>query len=443
MSVRGGRDDAADAGGAASQRGAGSPPTSPQQAVELLLSRVRSLACAAEVVPLREASGRVLASDLRADRPSPAIDVSSMDGYALRRSDLAGLKSGGTGADASDSVGARALTLQVAGEVRIGTQPPDLPPGRALKIVTGAAIPPGADAVVKREDVSERAGEIGLDGAIAQRLRAGENIRRRGENLGAGDVVVPAGTLVTPAVAGALATFGAANVGVRPRVAVGIVVTGDEVMDVAASPADWQLRDSNGAALEAIVRSRRWMAPPLRLSAVDEEPALREAFERALGDSDAVLATGGVSMGDRDLVPRVLAGLGCEVLFHKLPQRPGRPMLAAISPEGKPVLALPGNPVSVMVTARRIGLAVLARLAGLPQATGAGPDLAPAVVLTNPDTHTIPLWWHRLVRIVGPGRAELVEGRGSGDLVSAARSDGFVELPPGGQGAGPWAFYAW
>lgn len=144
-------------------------------------------------------------------------------------------------------------------------------------------------------------------------------------------------------------------------------------------------------------------------------------------------------MGHRDIVPEVLASLGVERVFHRVSQRPGKPLWAGIGPRGQAVLALPGNPVSVMVTARRFGAPALGRLAGVDRF--GGPD--GSVALEGADERAIPLWLHRLVRLSVPGRAERVATRGSGDVIGAAMSDGFVEMPPGETGAGPWPFYAW
>src|SRR5690606_37122803 len=155
--------------------------------------------------------------------------------------------------------------------------------------------------------------------------------------------------------------------------------------------------------------------------------------------ADLVFITGGVSMGDRDYVPRALQDLGARTIFHKLPQRPGKPVLAAVFPGGVPVMALPGNPVSVPVTARRIGVPVPRRLAGFQ----APKDVPPLVTLAPADTRTIDLWWHRPVQVTGPNRATLIANMGSGDVAGVAASDGFVEVPPGQSGAGPWPYFCW
>jgi molybdopterin molybdotransferase len=213
-------------------------------------------------------------------------------------------------------------------------------------------------------------------------------------------------------------------------------VTGDEVLGAAEAVADWQLRDSNGPALRAMLGAKAWVELLPARRCPDEPALLRELVGLMLASADLLLLTGGVSMGDRDFVPGVLRDAGAEVLFHKVPQRPGKPVLGAIGPEGQAILGLPGNPLSVMVTARRMASPIARRLAG----SVAFPP--PIRVEVNDDGKRIELWWHRLVRLVDASRAELVESRGSGDIPSAARSHGFVEIPPG-EGGGSRDFYPW
>lgn len=393
---------------------------SPAAAVHALAERAAR--AGTERLPLAHAAGRVLAEPLKADRPSPAADVSAMDGYAVR---LSGLSPG---------------RRPVAAEAMIGREPPALDETAAgvVRIVTGAPVPPGADAVIKREDVRELGEAIEIGEATIAAAHPGLNIRRRGENIAAGDEVVGAGRAIDAAVAGALACFGVAEPLVFRRVRVGVLVTGDELLGPGETPSPWRLRDSNGPALAALLGPCAWAEVVGPRRAPDEPEAVRSAAAALLAECDALLVTGGVSMGDRDFVPRALEEAGAEILFHKLPQRPGKPVLGAVTRDGKPVLALPGNPVSVLVTARRMACPVLARVAGL-----ADPPAPSLVTVEGGSTKRLDLWWHRPVKVTGPGRARLVEGMGSGDLVSAARGDGFVELPPGETGPGPWPFYPW
>jgi molybdopterin molybdotransferase len=359
----------------------------------------------------------VLARALAADRPSPACDVSAMDGYAVRLRDVRPGRHG------------------VAGEVRIGREPPEGP--GVWRIVTGAPVPAFADAILKREDVIEQDGAVVIPPGALAAARPGQHVRRRGENAGAGDIVVDAGTTITPAVAAALAAFGVAQPEVFRKVRVGILVTGDEVLAVGRTPSAWEVRDANGPALASLVAPCPWAQVVAKRHVDDDPGATRDAVESLLGMSDALFITGGVSMGDRDYVPGSLRAAGCEVLFHRVSQRPGRPVLGALA-AGRPVLALPGNPVSVMVTARRFGGPVLSALAGCKR-----PMSSPFVALEGDAGPPHALWSFRPVRFTAPGRAAVVDSRGSGDLVGAARSDGFVELPPAAEGPGPWPFYTW
>lgn len=397
-------------------------PSSPSDAIACSLAAIQPVGT--ERVVQSAARGRVLAEPIRADRDSPAIDVSAMDGYAVA---MASLLAG---------------ELPVAGEVRIGHAPPMLPAGAALRIVTGAAIPPGADAVVKREDVDERSASIRLSDERRATIRAGDHIRRRGENASAGTEVLVAGSLVTAAAVGALASVGCAAPLVRRALRIAMLSTGDEVLPSDATHlAPWQLRDSNGPALEALFAGYRFLAPIERRHVADDEHAIAAAIAEALREADALILTGGVSMGHRDFVPAALSANGVRTLYHRVPQRPGKPILGAVTDDGRPIFGLPGNPVSVLVTARRIVLPALARRAGLADGVLGGPDAL--VTVDEPDSKTISLWWHRLVRRIAFDRVRVTDLRGSGDVVGAAAADGFVEIPPGASGTGPWPFFRW
>lgn len=153
---------------------------------------------------------------------------------------------------------------------------------------------------------------------------------------------------------------------------------------------------------------------------------------------DAVLLTGGVSMGDHDYVPQVVRELGGEVVFHRLPLRPGKPIFGAAA-DGKLLLGLPGNPVSATINAIRFAAPLVDRIAGRTDWL----RCPPRVRLHEPGEKTLPMHWLRPVRVRSDGSVELVTGKGSGDLVSLVQSDGFIAMPPDGRGAGPWPFYPW
>ena len=387
-----------------------------------------------EAIAAADAWGRVLAEPLTLDRDSPACDLSAMDGYALRLADYV------PGA------------VPVRGEAAAGTAPPPCPPGTAVRIFTGAPLPAGCDLVVRREDVRETAGAIELPDPLPA-VRPGRNVRRRGENGRAGETWAEPGATVTAALLAAAAACGTVGLTARRAVRVAVLVTGDEVVAPHARPEPWQVRDANGAALAGLLRDRPYLdLSPVRTSH-DDPAALADRLAGLIETHDAVLLTGGVSVGDRDHVPAAVRACGGRVLFHGLPVRPGKPILAATAATAgratagrgtagrgagrTALLGLPGNPVAALLAARRFALPALRTLAGFADAdprvrmrTVAGQDES------SPLTRFLP------VRLKAGG-AEVIETRGSADSVALALSDGFVELPPHAAPPGAFPFRAW
>jgi len=382
--------------------------------------RTRIVPVDAESVPAESSFGRVLAEDIVLDRPSPPCDVSAMDGYAIRTP----LPSGGT--------------LRVLGDALPGRPAPSMPsnPDAAIRIFTGAPVPQGATAVVQRERFNEHAETVTLHHDAE--VREGANIRRKGENGQPGETVCRAGQPIGPGVLGAVCSCGMTSVWSRRPLRVGVLVTGDEVLAANETPEEWSLRDSNGPALQAMLSPRPWIARVERFRAGDNPQTIAEAVRSLLDTNDALIITGGVSAGDHDHVPSVLAELGIETVFHKLAIRPGKPVLGAVDPSGRPVLGLPGNPVSVIVTAALLALPALRARAGMDEMAPTG------FVEVEGDACAPPsLTWYPLVRLQPDGTAALVAGRGSGDWIAAARSDGFVEVPPGQIARGVRHFVPW
>ncbi len=375
----------------------------------------------AETVPLTAAFGRILAQNIVADRDSPAADVSAMDGYGLRFSDLQS-----------------AAALPIVGRSVPGHEPPPAPiAGSAIQIFTGAVVPTGTEVVVRREDTTEAPHEILLSDA-ARRAKLGENIRRQGENITAGATVIAAGRHLDAPQIAAAANFGASAVVVRKPVRITILTTGDELKPIDAPVTPWQLRDSNGPTLAALLSVRPYLHVHAQERVADEPSTLVKALREAFTQSDAVILTGGVSAGDFDFVPAALQQAGGTIAFHKLPIRPGRPIMAGTGPEGQLVLGLPGNPVSAAVCALRFGLPLLRSMAGAPLLIS-----HPRVLLDQADEKTLHLHWFRLVTLTTDNRLQYTPTRGSGDLVSLSQSSGFVHLPPGLSGAGPWSYWSW
>lgn len=295
-----------------------------------LLPRVSTV----ERLALRSTLGRVLAEDIISPINVPAADNSAMDGYALRGAEL-------------NPDGETRLT--VAGtSLAGGAAAQDLPPGHCQRIMTGALMPPGLDTVVPQEFTRRESDFIVIP---AGAVRAGDNRRLAGEDLARGQVVLAAGRLIRPADLGLIASLGLAELPVRRRLRVALLSTGDELRSLGEPLAPGCVYDSNRYTLWGLLQ--RLGVEVIDLGVVKDEPeALRQALREAAACADAIISSGGVSVGEADHTKRVMAELG-EVLFWKIAMRPGRPLaIGRIPSQGREALlfGLPGNPVAVMVT---------------------------------------------------------------------------------------------
>jgi molybdopterin molybdotransferase len=215
------------------------------------------------------------------------------------------------------------------------------------------------------------------------------------------------------------------------KVRIGVIIGGDELIDVRQTPQPWEIRESNGHALQAFLQPIPWVELVGVKRVRDDLATVVAALEESLQSCHAVLLSGGVSMGDRDFVPAAVQAVGGRVIFHGLPMRPGRPTLGAVGPGGQAILGLPGNPLSVMTAARRFGMIVLRKIAG---ASPLDPPV-PTVRLETPINADPRFWLFRPVRLTADGVAAPLSVKSSGDLAGAARSDGFVQIPPGSTAA--------
>ncbi len=313
------------------------PMLSPEEAYETIIARVSVLAPVR--LPIDDALGHVLAASVRAQENMPPFRSSAMDGYAV------------VAADSSPE--REVLGEQDAGHVH-GFR---VRPGTAVRIMTGAAVPEGADAVIPVELAHEENGRVRFD----RLLPAGANVRPVGQDLAAGDEVLSPGMVVGAAEIGLLATMGYTEVEVYPRPRVAIMATGDELVPLGATPGPGQIRDSNSHALAALMR--QFGALPILLGIIaDNEAALRAAMLDGLSRADMLLSSGGVSMGRRDLIKGLLEELG-EVHVGRIAQKPGKPATFA-TVQGKPVFGLPGFPVSSLVSAELYVRPALRKMAG-------------------------------------------------------------------------------
>jgi molybdopterin molybdotransferase len=281
----------------------------------------------AEVLALAEVLGRVLAQVVVTDRTYPPFDRATRDGYAVRAAEAA---AGGA--------------LVCAGEIKAGDTPLAFPRvGECLQIMTGAAVPDGADAVVMIEHTTREGDRV----RFARSAHAGQNIVRRGSEARAGQTVLTAGTRLGYAEMALAAQVGAGELRCAKRPRVAILSTGDEIVPVAQVPGPFQIRNSNAVSLAAQVRLAGG-EPVVMGTAADREEELREKISAGLRE-DILILSGGVSMGKYDLVEKVLRDMGAEFFFDAVAIRPGKPAVFAMC-EGKAVFGLPGNPLSTMVT---------------------------------------------------------------------------------------------
>ncbi|MCX6306242.1 MAG: molybdopterin molybdotransferase MoeA [Bacteroidetes bacterium] len=287
-----------------------------------------------ERVDLPGCLGRILAEDIFSDMDMPPFDKSAVDGYAARLADL----------NAAMQEPDRAVTLHIAEIIPAGTMPQiTIQQGQCSKIMTGAMVPPGADCVAMVED-TEMTGE---NTVRITHVNMGNNICYKGEDIRSGDLVLQKGLQITPAHVAVLAGVGAINPLVAKLPRVGIISTGDELVEPSVTPGPAQIRNSNASQLEAQVKTVP--AQPTCYGIVsDEGAALRKIIDLALAESDVVLLTGGVSMGDFDFVPAVMLEAGIEILFESIAIQPGKPTVFGRR-DNKFIFGLPGNPVSSFV----------------------------------------------------------------------------------------------
>ncbi len=301
-----------------------------EEALDKILSHIQSLGN--EKVSLLESQGRVIAEDIHAPRDIPPLDNSGMDGYAVRHEDVL---------QANSDHPAR---LEIIEDLPAGfLSKKTVERGQAIRIMTGAPIPKGADAVVQVEDTAK-------EGCFVQVLRAvspDENIRKAGEDVRRGDRVISKGDLMRPAEVGMLASVGRSFVSVYQRPLVAILCTGEELVDVDGRLDEAKIVSSNSYTLTAQVRDAG--AIPIQLGiARDRKEDIEEKLRQGIR-ADVLISSAGISVGDYDLVRDVLKDLGMEMVFWKVAMKPGKP-LAFGTIGGKPAFGLPGNPVSSMVS---------------------------------------------------------------------------------------------
>lgn len=361
---------------------------------------------------LLEAWGCVLAEDVTAPYDIPTFASSAMDGYALRAADLAG------------ATPAAPVTLTRVGEAPIGHPPAvGVGPGEAIWIATGAPVPEGADCIAPIEECIEEATTV----QVVKEFGRGTYVRPVGQDLRRGDVVVAAGRRLGGPELGVLSSAGYARVLVRPRVRVAVLSTGDELIEPGASAAYGQICDANSFTLWGALAEAG--AQPMRLGIVsDDEAKLRAAITAGLAQADVFITSGGVSVGQRDVVKRILEGLG-SIERYKVAMQPGAPQAFGIV-EGKPFFGLPGNPVSVFVSFELFIRPALLAMMGHTCCT------RPELTAVLEEDVAGPAEKNRYSRVLVTGSAGAWRARPTGSaashlLATVSRANGLAVIPAG------------
>jgi molybdopterin molybdotransferase len=380
----------------------------PRLAEEAINSRLTCLPI--ESLPLAQCVGGTLRENIYAERDQPPFDRVSMDGVAVD----------------SESLRRGLRRFRIQATQGAGSPALKLAPDEAIEVMTGAVLPLASDCVVPVEQYEVADGYALLKANVVSTPY--HNVHRRGTDGRQGALLLQSGTLLRPPEIAVAASAGMARVRVSSQPALMVVSTGDELIEPGDPISDYQVRRSNAYAVAATLR-RRGFARVGDDHLLDDEAMLYERLGLHLTTHEVLILSGGVSMGKFDLVPKVLTRLGVEEIFHNIAQRPGKPMWFGIGPQGQAVFGLPGNPVSTLVCLSRYVIPAIAEAMGTRRSAPERLALAAPVTFQHSLTYFLPVTlehdeWGRPWAHPRPPN-------GSGDFLSLAGTDGFVELPPG------------
>lgn len=370
------------------------------EAEQIILSQKREYGT--EYVPFEQAVGRVLAEDIYADRDLPPYDRITMDGIAFSY-------------NAYDK-GIR--TFRIKATQAAGDTPVDITDETdCIEIMTGAALPPSVDTIVRYEDLEVKDGTATI---LTDKVKQGQNIHRKGKDRKQGDVVLPANEVLTPAHIALAATVGKTNIAVKKLPRVAIISTGDELVAIHQQPTPYQVRRSNSYTIKAALEQYCIQADLRHLP--EDADITKTELAVFLKEYDVIILSGGVSMGKFDHLPHVLEELGVNKLFHKVQQRPGKPFWFGTHAGGALVFAFPGNPVSTFLCLYRYFIPWLT-----------GKQNITYAVLDEDVIFTPPLQYYMQVRVYIDEHGKLLaspdEGNGSGDFANLVNTNAFMELP--------------
>lgn len=316
-----------------------------EEAEALMLEHCK--VCDTEVVLLSDALGRVLAEDVISSENIPPFNRTPLDGYAMAAKDTE---------EASTQY---PVILKVIEEVPAGyIATEEITPGTTIKVMTGAPIPKGADAIIKFEAVERRDDEI----FVKRMLRSNENIIKAGEDVRIGQVIADRGTMITPPIMGLCAAIGVSKLTVYQQPKIALVSTGDELVDVTEPLQPGEIRNSNAYSLQGYCKAEG--AIPLMIgTAKDRVEEIAMMIEQGLEQADLVITTGGASVGDYDVIGDALEAINAEIIFWGIHIKPGMPTLAAVK-DGKVILGLSGNPASSLIVYQLLGIPFIRNMAG-------------------------------------------------------------------------------
>ncbi len=365
-----------------------------------IISELELVRVGKERVSVFEACDRILAEDIVAKWDVPPFDRAAMDGYAVRAEDTFG---------ASQT---NPIPLKLVEGKKIGE-------GEAVRISTGTAMPEGANAVVMLEFAEEREGYVDVFKAVTP----WENVSKRGEDVRAGEVILRRGEILHPQDVGVIASLGYGHVEVLRRPRIGVVATGNELVEVGEDPGDGRIVNSNSPMLCCALRELG--CDPVYLGIVEDDSGrIEEALRKALEECDGVIFTGGTSVGDRDLVPEVVGRVG-RVAFHGVAIKPGMPVGMGVV-DGKPVLMLPGFPVACLIAFNEIFPHVLSKLTGVRILARRGSVVRGRLSRRVPSQPGVRSFVRVIVR---DGVVEPIRSSGSGILSSMVRANGMLVVP--------------
>lgn len=382
----------------------------PEEAWNVIQKTVKPLSISN--IPVTECLHHVLARPVIADRDLPDANRSAMDGFAVHAEDV-------TKPDTK---------LAVVGEVAAGSNAaPSVSPGECVMIYTGANLPPDTDTIVRIENTSS-SGDMTI--TIKKPVEKGSDIFMKAENASKGDILIHAGVQLSPAHVGVCAQVGCAHPDVYRQPAVSILVTGAELKRATENIEPYQIRDSNGPTITAMLKANHFKANSNTI--INDDPdTIAKAITALLDINDLIIITGGVSVGSYDFVPDAINKAGGKIVFHGVAMQPGKPQLFATFPNGKFVFGLPGNPLSVMTGFHEFILPALKLLSGLPPSKCIETLELP---LKGEANHSGKRQYYALGRLTqGPDgySIEPIKRSGSADLVAACIADGVFAMPPG------------